>query len=361
MKPFAEYFKDGIGKFLQYPSSLALSHYRSRYRDFNLPVMTLPGIDIDVKDLINLRHYVGALGVKSRRRSLSLWVGNQVSPFKGRGIDFEEVRRYQAGDDVRHMDWRVTARTGHPHLKLFREERERPVFFLVDFSSSMLFGTKVAFKSVIAAQASTLLAWATMKQGDRVGAVLCSEQGHMELRPAGGRNGVLRFIHALADLHASARMAPPSFAQDRLPSLATALDRLIRTVRPGSQIFLISDFAGMDASCESAITRLGVHNELVCMMVFDQLEEAPPPAGMYRVSDGIRSTWLDTSRRQTIEHYHRQFLLRQAKVQSLSVRLDLGFMSLATHQSVPDSLREGLRMIGAKRWHHHVGNPLKGV
>lgn len=324
--------------------------------------MTNPGIDICVKDLISLRHQVGALEVKTRRRALSLQAGNQVSPFKGRGIDFDEVRRYQTGDDVRYMDWRVTARTGHPHLKLFREERERPVFFLVDFSASMLFGTKVAFKSVIAAQASALLAWVTMKQGDRVGAVLCSDQGHTELRPVGGRNGVLRFIHAVSDLHATARNAHPSSSTpNRTTPLASALDRLMRTARPGSQIFLISDFVGMDKSCESAMTRLGVHNELVCIMVFDSLEAAPPPPGMYRISDGVHSTWLDTSRRQTVEHYRQQFEHRQAIVQSLSTSLGLGFMSLATHQSVPDCLRVGLRMMSAKRWHHHIGNPVKAV
>ena len=321
--------------------------------------MTLPGIDIDVKDLISLRHQVGALEVTSRSRALSLLSGNQVSPFKGRGIDFDEVRRYQSGDDVRHMDWRVTARTGHPHLKLFREERERPVFFLVDFSPSMLFGTKVAFKSVIAAQASALLAWVTMKQGDRVGAVLCSGQGHTELRPAGGRNGVLRFLQGMADLHGTARMPRPASAPTGFPPLASALNRLMQTARPGSQIFLVSDFVGMDDSCESAITRLGVHNELVCLMVFDPLEATPPPAGMYRVSDGIRSTWLDTGRRQTVEQYHRQFQVRQSRVRSLSTRLGLGFMNLATHQSVPDSLREGLRLMSAKRWHRHVENAVK--
>ena len=317
--------------------------------------MILPGIDISVRDLIGLRHQVGALEVKSRKRALSLQVGNQVSPFKGRGIDFEEVRRYQAGDDVRYMDWRVTARTGHPHLKLFREERERPVFFLVDFSPSMLFGTKVAFKSVIAAQASVLLAWGMMKQGDRVGGVLCSDQGHTELRPAGGRAGVLRFIHAVATLHATARNVPTSQREGR-PPLASALDRLLRTVRPASQIFLISDFVGMNDWGESAIARLSMHNELVCIMVFDQLESTPPPPGMYRVSDGVRSSWLDTGRRQTVEQYRQQFQIRLSKVESLSTRLGLRFMSVATHQSVPDRIREGLRLMSAKRWHHHGGD-----
>ncbi len=321
--------------------------------------MTLPGIDIDVKELIGLRHYVGALEVKSRKRALSLLSGSQISPFKGRGIDFEEVRRYQAGDDVRHMDWRVTARTGHPHLKLFREERERPVFFLVDFSASMLFGTKVAFKSVIAARAAALLAWASMKKGDRVGAVLSSDQGHRELRPAGGRGSVLRLIHAMADLHTIARGDRTQPQEVRLTPLASSMNRMIRTVRPGSQIFLVSDFVGLNSSCESAIARLGVHNELLCIMPFDPLEAIPPPPGMYKVSDGMRSTWFDTTRHQTVDKYRQQYQERQNKIQGLCRNLGLGFFTLATNQSVPDGVREGLRQVSSRRWHHHVGTQSK--
>jgi len=321
--------------------------------------MTLPGININVTDLIGLRHQVGALEVKSRKRALSLQAGNQVSPFKGRGIDFEEVRRYQSGDDVRYMDWRVTARTGHPHLKLFREERERPVFFLVDFSPSMLFGTKVAFKSVIAAQISALLAWGMMKQGDRVGGVLCSDQGHAELRPAGGRNGVLRFIHGMDALHIAARKGKaPTPLEERTP-FSSALTRLLRTIRPGSQVFLVSDFVGMDDWGESAIYKLWMHNELCCIQVFDQLESTPPPPGVYRVSDGLSSSWLDTGRRQTVENYRHQFESRRARVESLCTRLGLGFMSVGTHQSVPERVREGLRLMSAKRWHHQIGNNVK--
>jgi len=321
--------------------------------------MTLPGIDIDVKDLIRLRHHAGALEVTSRKRALSLLAGSQLSPFKGRGIDFEEVRRYLPGDDVRHMDWRVTARTGAPHLKVFREERERPVFFLVDFSGSMLFGTKVAFKSVVAAQATTLLAWASMKNGDRVGAVLCSEQGHTELRPGGGRGAVLRLIHAMADLHQAARAMPTAVPQDNPTPLSSALARLRRTARPGSQIFLLSDFVGLDPHSESSLSRLGRHHELVCIMTFDPLEATPPPPGLYRVSDGIRSSWLNTAQDHTVEKYRQQFQDRQQRIQALCSQWGLGFFTLPTNQSVPDGVREGLRMVSAQRWHHPSGNTMK--
>ena len=138
---------------------------------------------------------VGALEIGTKKRASSLMAGTQRSPFKGRGINFEEVRRYQPGDEIRHMDWRVTARTGEPHLKLFQEERERPVIFVVDFTASMFFGTRVAFKSVIAARVATLLAWAALARGDRVGSLIFSEHGHQDLRPRGGRSGVLRSEH----------------------------------------------------------------------------------------------------------------------------------------------------------------------
>ncbi|MDH5295596.1 MAG: DUF58 domain-containing protein, partial [Nitrospirota bacterium] len=127
----------------------------------------LQGVEVQLADLINMRHQTGVLGVRARKRVHSLLAGGERSPFKGRGIDFEESRRYQPGDDVRLMDWRVMARTNEPYLKVFREERERPVFMVVDDRKAMQFGTRVAFKSVIAAHAAALLGWASHERGDR--------------------------------------------------------------------------------------------------------------------------------------------------------------------------------------------------
>nr|WP_241480308.1 DUF58 domain-containing protein [Legionella norrlandica] len=125
------------------------------------------GVIAELSELIDLRRYVHSVHYKPQGRALRS--GNHISKFRGRGMDFAEVRNYQAGDEIRHMEWRVTARTGRPHVKIYQEERERPVIMLVDFNPSMIFGTKIAFKSVVAARLASLLAWTVIKQGDRVG------------------------------------------------------------------------------------------------------------------------------------------------------------------------------------------------
>ncbi len=143
------------------------------------------GVILGSEELIRLRSQASLPGLAPQRRVMTTQTGPYASPFKGRGIDFAEVRAYLPGDDIRNIDWRVTARTGQPHTKLFREERERPVLLLVDLGASMRFGTRVAFKSVLAARAAALLGWAAVGHGDRVGGVVFAGQEHQELRPLG--------------------------------------------------------------------------------------------------------------------------------------------------------------------------------
>lgn len=315
---------------------------------------SIPGVHLDVAELIRLRHEVGALSVGKKKRALSLLAGTGVSPFKGRGIDFEEVRRYQAGDEIRHMDWRVTARSGKPHLKLFREERERPVFFVVDFCPSMFFGTKVAFKSVIAARVGTLLAWASLKHGDRVGALIYSNQGHAELRPSGGRSGVLRFTRSLADMHARVRpLQPPDPSQAQLP-MAQALGRLMRTAKPGSLVFLISDFRSFDDQALSALTRLRVHHEVIALMIFDPIEASPPPPGQYRISNGTLFATVDTTLASVVSEYRETFEKLRRQIEVSCRRLGIGMLFISTHDRLPIILQSGLQDLRTRRWHHHA-------
>ena len=141
------------------------------------------GIRLTIDELLALRREALALDLSSNYRVSSTLAGGYRSKFRGRGMDFDEVRLYQPGDDIRNIDWRVTARTGKPHTKLFREERERPLFLLLDQSKHLFFGSRVAFKSVIAARAASLLIWASITAGSRIGAVLFDDSGHLEHRP----------------------------------------------------------------------------------------------------------------------------------------------------------------------------------
>lgn len=293
------------------------------------------GIEASLEELIALRGRAGELRLSPRRQVLSQQSGGYHSPFKGRGIDFEEVRGYQPGDDIRTMDWRVTARTGRPHTKLFREERERPVLTWVDQGVSMRFGTRVAFKSVVAARAAALLAWGAAENGDRVGGLLFAGREHHELRPRARRAGVLPLLNRLAE----------GIVSDEASDLVAALTRLRRVAHPGSLLFLISDFfAGLDSSAaRTHLAELARHNDLVLIFVYDHLEAVPPPPGRYLVSDGIRKLLLDGGDARLGERYREHFAMRRDGLKRHARRLGIPFIELATDQPLVETLRDGLR------------------
>lgn len=223
-------------------------------------------------------------------RSAAQRSGPHGSRWRGRGVDFRESRIYQAGDDIRHMDWRVTARSGRPHTKLFEEEREHGLLVLVDFNPGMRFGTRVRFKSVQAARAAALLAWIATAGGDRVGAIGFGGGIRGEVKPAGGRRGALRVLRALRDWDAAAiGVAEP---------LSAALERTRRLLRPGMRLVVLSDGFSADAETSAALARLGARHELGFVLVADPLELAPPPPGRYALSLGGARRLLDFGERR---------------------------------------------------------------
>ena len=163
--------------------------------------VTLParGAYSDLADLIALRFPARQLKLTRRNRALNALAGPNKSNFRGRGIDFEEVRNYQAGDDIRTIDWRVTARTGAAHTKLFREERERPVLVVVDQRNGMFFGSRHCFKSVLAAQLASLVAWSALDSGDRVGGLVFNGREHRDIRPRRSRRTALALLSQVVD------------------------------------------------------------------------------------------------------------------------------------------------------------------
>lgn len=263
--------------------------------------------------------------------------GVYLSRYKGRGMEFEESRRYQAGDDIRSMDWRVTARTGHPHTKIYREERERPVLFCVDFRRSMFFATRGAFKAVVAAEAAALLAWASNQHGDRVGGLAFSDAEHYELRPQRGKNGVLKLIRFLSD--AAARRA------DLLPQgapMAAAMARLRRVTRPGSLVMIGSDFRALDQQAEAHLAQLARHNSVILLLIFDPLEIDLPPAGLYKLRDLDREALVDSAPDEARRRYAARFTRHRDHLQSLCRRYGMTMLSCPTHADVPAALQAEL-------------------
>lgn len=237
---------------------------------------------VSLDSLIALKPYGESLAFPPRHRVSALFSGGHLSIQRGRGIDFDEVRRYQPGDDIRAMDWRVTARTGHPHTKIFHEERERPVYLLVDYRSTMVFGTRRTCKHVLAAEFAALLAWSARKHGDRVGGWICSDQHQTELPPAGGDRGVLRFLYQLVENQPP--LTPSTLADDA--PLLLMLTKAIQKVHPGDALLIFSDFYNLTPTVETLLSQIARRADLSLIHVSDAIERHSPPPGTYPISDG---------------------------------------------------------------------------
>ena len=304
----------------------------------------LDAVRVSVQGLVQLSRPAAGLALRSAKVRART-AGEYVSRLKGRGMEFAESRPYQPGDDVRNLHWRVMARTGKPFTKMFREERERPVFIWVDLRERMHFGTRVRFKSVIAARAAALIGWAANSHGDRVGGVIFSDDEHIEIKPGRGKAAMLYLIKRLAGHSAWMRHAHGG----RTPEAQTVSDamiRLRRVVRPGSLVFLLSDFAHLDATAEANLAQLARHNEVVMMMIHDELERELPPPGSYRLSDGDEEWVLNTADPEYRDLYAARFSERVAHIGHIARR---NRMSLLTCRTDEDPLRVLQLGLGTRR------------
>ncbi|MCQ8103430.1 DUF58 domain-containing protein [Methylomonas sp. SURF-2] len=280
-------------------------------------------VAVSLKTLVDLAKPAAMLNMRPRQIRAAQ-SGNYLSHFKGRGMAFAETRLYQPGDDVRRMDWRVTARTDKPHSKVFCEERERPLFISVDYRPGMAFATRGVFKSVQAAKLAALLAWAALRRGDRIGGQIFSDAGCLELRPRSGKAALLRFFDALT---------LPVYPDGGGNDLTSALARLQHHAHPGSRIYLISDFRGLDPLAENHLALIARHCEVVLLQIFDPLESRLPEKGRYRFTDKIRDILLDTGESRQSHAYQRRFQERQAHLKQLCRKLRMTLLTCATNQS----------------------------
>lgn len=264
--------------------------------------------------------------------------GNYISSFKGRGMEFDETRPYTPGDDIRNLDWRVTARTGRTHTKLFREERERPVFLAVDARAPMFFATRGVFKSVMAARLAAVVAWSAQRHGDRVGGQIFSELDSHELRPEHGRRAVLHFLQKLTELRRAEGM--PGQASI---GLEEALARLSRHVRPGSLVFVFSDFRNLTPAGESSLIHLRRHCDVVLVFIADVLERKLPISGRYRFTDGASELSLEATP-AVAEIYQRRFTERRDALAALARRHAMRFIECSTTDDPLTVLQQSSRV-----------------
>lgn len=298
---------------------------------------SLKGVQVEVDQLLQQRFVAGRLKFGRRHMPATQLAGPHLSRYRGRGMDFDESRIYFPGDDIRTMDWKVTARTGVPHSKVYKEERERPVFMLVDFGPSMFFGTQIAFKSVVAAQTAAILSWVAVAHGDRVGMLIFSDSGHKEMKPAGGRRGVLRLLNLLAN---ASKPSVPVTSNPKL--LAEALLRTRRVCRPGSLIFILSDFYQLDNDAERHLSNLRQHNDVTACWIYDRLESSPPPPGRYTISNGLQRHLLDLSGKQASSNYRQRFDLHRQRIEKIFRQSAVPHISLCAGEDIVSALQQGL-------------------
>ena len=234
------------------------------------------GVVPTIAELVGLR---GAVSGRQAARRGSEGGGQDLSPMRGRGMEYAESREYAAGDDARHIDWRVTARTGRAHTKVYQAERDRLSLIVADTASSMYFGTRVRFKSVQAARAGAIAAWAAIRDGDRVAALRASAS-EPPVSPAGGARGALRVIDALVRWYS----APP--ADDA--GLPVALDHAQRLLRPGSRLLVLAEPGSVATLPPARWSMLARHHEVFLLLLTDPLEMSPPAAVLPFRVDGRR-------------------------------------------------------------------------
>ena len=285
------------------------------------------GITTEISELIALKHNINQYYHRIAGAN-TLGGSRYLSKLRGRGMDFAEVRNYQTGDEIRHMEWRITARTGRPHIKVYHEERDRSIVIVNDFNPSMYFGTRVAFKSVLAARLAALIAWMVVRQGDKVGGVLTSATKHNEFMPKSRAHGILPW---LAQLSAYTKALPSSGRQTQR-QLSETLHKLRYIAHPGSILILISDFYELDDDSECYLRKLSAHNDILVYHVFDPLELALPKPNAYAIANGLDTAVLDLTQPANCLSYTKFCNMHTQKTSLLCAKLQIQYTQV-THQN----------------------------
>ena len=288
-----------------------------------------------LKDLIELRQIATSIEYQKKNRTNSRMTGLLSSAVKGRGIDFEEVRSYHPGDDVRNIDWKVTARTLSPHTKVFTEEKERPVFLIVDQSASMFFGSRITFKSVVAARIASILAWCAHEQGDRIGGIIYSDLVHKKIKAKRGIKTVLSLLNDINELNnglASKSKNEPIIGKEA--SMFEILRLAKKVIKEQTSIFLIGDFLNLDDASIIEIRSLARKNKLLAIHVFDPIETQAPRPNLYSITDGFERFIINTNDKEFTKIYRKHYENKLERIYSNFSEINSPVISISTGESI---------------------------
>lgn len=304
---------------------------------------SIPGVYVSVDGLMALERKAAGLTFLPWQKSRSVLAGRHASRMRGRGLNFEEIRGYLPGDDVRNLDWKITLRLGKPHVRTYTEERDRPALFVVDQRMPMFFGSRRALKSVIAAELAALGAWMVLRAGDRVGAVVFNDREIRRIRPHRSRSRVQAFCRAMADMNRS--LTSDSSVRPEYPQLDRALEGALNMAHHDHLICIVSDFAGAGERTQQLLRQLRAHNDVVAALVFDPLAQGASEKGRLVVTEGELQVEVNLSDRLVREPLDSFFSGRLRDVAALLRRSDVPLMAISTGESVVDQVR---RLLGRR-------------
>ena len=302
------------------------------YNSAQAPVLTGPYVELD--QLLALRHKPLSHTPASSSKVVGNRAGLKLSKIKGRGVDFSEVRAYQPGDDIRSIDWRVTARKNKPHTKVFREERERPTLMVVDQTQNMFFGSKLRLKSVAAAELTARIAWQNLAAGDRVGGVIIGNDRQVVHRPYRTTKAVARFLNDVASFNQALQRSSAQAAN----SLNDGMLQMRRLTQTNYRIFVLSDFAGDLDTWQEHLHQLARHNQVVVVHIHDRIEEHLPPADHYAITDGTSRLQLYTGDNALRTRYATRYADRCKQLMNLCAHDAMRYMSVQTDDTNLDQL-----------------------
>lgn len=291
------------------------------------------GIVATLDELMAQRKNVRYLRFRTKLNP-SIQAGDVKSAFKGRGIEMEEIREYTFGDDVRDIDWRVTARKKSPYTKVYNEEKDREIYVLLDLSSSMFFGTKKELKSVTASKIAALLGWMAQENNDRFGAVIFDGKDTWQFKPKQDMTQLLAIFKKVSEI---SREGQTVQIVDK--AMNKTLQRLIKGLKSMATIFIVSDFYSFKDEEKEALAVLAKKAKVFCLCVYDMLEKQAPVPGEYMIENKTKTLIFDSRSKSFQDEYAKFFEEKRAKMHDFCKKFGCGWLEIQTNMPITKQIK----------------------
>ncbi|MEN8210630.1 MAG: DUF58 domain-containing protein [Thermodesulfobacteriota bacterium] len=303
------------------------------------------GVYASLEELVRIRFKVSDFSLQPTQPVASVLSGRYASRLRGRGLNFEELRRYQPGDDTRDIDWKVTARTRSPHVRVYTEEKDRSVLLIVDQRSNMFFGTKDKLKSVTAAEIAALGAWRAIDSGDRVGAIIFNDSELVTIQPQRSQDTVMNILGTVVRMNHSLKAGTDHASNEK--QLNQAIKNAQSLVTHDVLVVMVSDYFGVDKETERLTTRMAIHNDIIAFLIHDPIR-MHPVARKLTLSDGHLQMEVDFSKKQVREKMVAEYKAEQEQIAHFLRKISAPLLKISNQGDVSQQVRRLLGVPGRR-------------